>query len=178
VRRLILLGTLVVAIALAWRTWSERPPARVPAPNYADSTDTGLRAVTLWFASASGDSLVAEVREMPERQGVHERLAASIAALEQGPRAGGVRVLPAGTELVHAFLDDNGLLTLDLSRPFRLGFTGGARSEELAIGSLVRTVAAQAPEARRIRILCAGAALSSLGGHFPLDQPLDPAEWP
>jgi len=26
--------------------------------------------------------------------------------------------------------------------------------------------------------VCAGVALPTLGGHFPLDQPLDPDEWP
>jgi len=34
------------------------------------------------------------------------------------------------------------------------------------------------PEAKRIRIVCAGVALPTLGGHFPLDQPLDPEDWP
>jgi hypothetical protein len=75
-------------------------------------------------------------------------------------------------------VDDAGLLTLDLSRPFRQGFHGGARAEEMTLGSLVRTLAANVPEVRRIRIVCAGVALPTLGGHFPLDQPLDPDEWP
>ena len=39
-------------------------------------------------------------------------------------------------------------------------------------------VAANVPEAKRIRIVCGGAAISTLGGHFPLDRPLDPDDWP
>lgn len=176
-RLLILVGVVLVASALAWKVWTDRAPRSVPPPVWSDSTGTGLRAVTLWFGSATGDSLVGEVRELPELPGVHERAAAAVAALEQGSREGGVRVIPAGTTVIHAYLDDAGLLTLDLSRPFRQGFAGGARTEELAIAALVRTVSACVPEAKRIRIVCGGAAFPSLGGHFPLDRPLDPEDW-
>lgn len=178
VRRLIVVGAVLIAAALAWRAWLEQPAVSVPPVAGSDSTVVGLRAATLWFASPDGDSLMAEAREMPELTGVHERAAALVAALEQGSRFGGARTLPEGTELLHAYLDDAGLLTLDLSRPFRQGSSGGARAEELTLGSLVRTLATGVPEARRIRIVCAGVAMSSLGGHFPLDQPLDPDEWP
>ena len=75
-------------------------------------------------------------------------------------------------------MDEAGLLTLDLSRAFRQGFKGGARAEELALGALIRTLSASVPEAQHIRIVCAGSPLASFGGHFPLDQPLDPNDWP
>ena len=176
-RLIILIGVVLVAAALGWKAWTERKPPAVPAPAWSDSTGSGLRAVTLWFGSATGDSLVSEVRELSEEPSVHERAAAAVAALVQGPREAGARVLPAGTTLIHAYLDDAGVLTLDLSRPFRQGFGGGARTEELAIASLVRTVSACVPEAKRIRIVCGGASLPTLGGHFPLDRPLDPEDW-
>ena len=176
-RRLILIGVILIGAALAAQSWFERSPGEVP-PAFSDSTSTSLRSASLWFASSDGDSLAGEVRELAEVNELHARIAALVAALEQGPRQGGARTLPKGTELLHAYLEDAGLLTLDLSRPFRQGFRGGARAEELAIGSLVRTIAANVPEAKRIRIVCTGVALESLAGHFPLDQPLDPDDWP
>ena len=177
-RRFLVVGLALVAAVLLWRLRTSRPPVELPEPAASDSTGTGLKAVTLWFASPGADSLVAEPREMPETPGLHARLAALVAALEQGPRQGGSRTLPEGTLLLHAYLDDAGLLTLDLSLPFRQGFRGGARAEELTLGSLVRTIATNEPEIKRIRIVCAGVALPTLGGHFPLDQPLDIDEWP
>ena len=45
-------------------------------------------------------------------------------------------------------------------------------------GAVAKAVADGMPEAKHIRIVCAGVALTSLGGHFPLDQPLDPEDWP
>jgi hypothetical protein len=177
-RRILVVGLALIAAVLLWRARTSRPPVEPPEPVAGDSTGTGLKAVTLWFGSPGGDSLVSESREMPETPGLHARIAALVAALEQGPRQGGTRTLPEGTMLLHAYLDDAGLLTLDLSLAFRQGFHGGARAEEMTLGSLVRTLAANVPEIRRIRIVCAGVALPTLGGHFPLDQPLESDEWP
>ena len=177
-RGIIALGLVVIAGGLLARQWFDRRYVPAPLSVPPDSTAASVRSVTLWFASPEGDTLVAEPREMLEQTEFHPRLAALVAALEQGPRSGGARTLPQGTALLHAYLDDAGLLTLDLSLPFRQGFLGGARVEELVLSSLVRTVSANVPEAKRIRVVCGGAALSSLGGHFPLDQPLDPDDWP
>ncbi|HEV2104992.1 MAG TPA: GerMN domain-containing protein, partial [Candidatus Eisenbacteria bacterium] len=124
------------------------------------------------------DSLVAESRELPAGGGLDARAGGLVDALVQGPAHGGLAVLPAGTAVLHAYLDDRGQLTLDLSRAFRQGFRGGSRAEELAVGSLVRTLAANLPDVKRVLIVCGGAPLGSLGGHVPLDQPLDPHDWP
>ena len=176
--RLVFLGIVLVGAALLARAWFDRTTDEAPVPGYADTTSTSLRATSLWFASVDGDSLTVETRDLAEEPDLHARVAALITALEQGPRQGaGARVIPEGTALLHVYLDDSGLLTLDLSLPFRQGFRGGPRTEELALGSLVRTLAANLPEVRRIRLACGGAALPTLGGHFPLDQPLDPQDW-
>lgn len=176
--RLVFLAIVVIGLVLLVRAWFDRLPDEGAAPGDADSTNTTLRSTSLWFASVDGDSLTMETREIEEEPDLHSRVATLVAALEQGPRQHpGARVIPEGTALLHAYLDDSGLLTLDLSLPFRQGFRGGPRAEELALGSLVRTLAANLPEVRRIRLACGGAALPTLGGHFPLDQPLDPQDW-
>jgi hypothetical protein len=175
---LVTLGLVLIVLALFARQWFDRREQPEPLPVAPDSGAVSVRSVALWFASPEGDSLVMEPRDLPEQPELHARVAALVAALERGPRGDGARTLPEGTSLLHAYLDETGLLTLDLSLAFRQGFRGGARVEELVVGSLVRTVAANMPEARRIRIVCGGAAFSTLGGHFPLDRPLDPDDWP
>jgi len=177
-RRWLLIVSLIVALALGARTWFGRRAEPEPVPEPPDSTAVSVRSATLWFASPEGGGLAAEPRELPEQSELHARVATLVAALEQGPRLEGRRTLPAGTTLLHAYVDGDGILTLDLSRAFRQGFRGGAREEELVLGSLVRTITGNVPEAKRVRIVCAGETLSSLGGHFPLDQPLDPEDWP
>jgi len=171
-----LLGLLALALlgyaGWHWARARFAPPETAVAP--ADTTQVGLRAVTLWFADDSGDSLVSESRQLPDRDGLHERLSQLVDALARGPERRGVAVLPAGTTVLHAYLDDRGLLTLDLSRAFQQGFHGGSRAEDLVVGSLARTIGSNVPEARRVLLVCGGAPIASLGGHLPLDQPIDP----
>jgi hypothetical protein len=168
----VLLAAAALAL-LGWRAWQARADRHAAAAGATDTTQAGMRAVTLWFADESGDSLVSEVREVVEQEGLHERVAQLVAALDQGPLHHGVATLPAGTSVLHAYLDDRGLLTLDLSRAFQQGFRGGSRAEDFTIGSLVRTLAANLPEARRVLFACGGAPIGSIGGHVPLDRPID-----
>jgi len=178
VRVLLVVGAGLILATLALFAWIGRD-ARVGSGGVAaDSTGMALRSANLYFASADGEHLIEEPRELPETSDPHARARMLVAALERGPAGEGVRTLPAGTRVMHSYLDAEGVLTLDLSRAFRQGFHGGALAEELAIGSLVRTVTAGVPEARRVRIVCGGRPLPTLGGHFPLDRPLDPDDWP
>jgi hypothetical protein len=154
-----------------------RGPATIE-PARPDSVSTGYRSVRLYFAAPAGDSLIGESRELADAQTLHERVAALVGELDRGPTGGGVAALPVGTSVLHVYLDDRGLMTLDLSRVFVQGFRGGSRAEYLAVASLVRTLAANLPEVKRVLLVCGGAPLTSLGGHLPLDRPIEVAEMP
>jgi hypothetical protein len=80
--------------------------------------------------------------------------------------------------VLHVYLDDRGLMTLDLSRAFQQGFHGGSSAEYLAVASLVRTIGANLPEVKRVLLVCGGAPIASLGGHLPLDRPIEVSELP
>jgi hypothetical protein len=68
-------------------------------------------------------------------------------------------------------------MTLDLTPAFRDRFRGGATAEYLAVGSLTRTLFANVPEARRVRLVCGGEPIATLAGHVACDAPFDrPAE--
>lgn len=177
-RVLLVTGLVLIAATFAWFAWQRREASSGSGSTSADTTGMPLRVARLYFASPDGERLLEEPRELPEVPNLHPRVAMLVAALSQGPAGEGVRTLPVGTRVQHSYLDGEGVLTLDLSRAFRQGFQGGALAEEMAIGSLVRTVAAGVPEARRVRIVCGGRPLATLGGHFPLDRPLDPDDWP
>ncbi len=173
-------GLLLIAV-LAWLAHGlsrHRPAAPPPEASAADSAGAGVKAMRLYFGSADGDSLVAESREMIEPSGLHERVAGLVAELDRGPRGRGLAVLPAGTSVLRVFLDDRGLMTLDLSGAFRQRFRGGGSAEYLAVASLIRTMGANVPEAKKVLIICAGRPIATLGGHLPLDRPLDVSDWP
>jgi spore germination protein GerM len=147
-------------------------------PAASDTSGAGFRAARIWFVASSGDTLISVSREVIEQTGLHERVATLLDELARGPSGTGLTLLPAGTTLRHAYLDDRGLLTLDLSGALRARFRGGASAEELAVASWVRTLGDNLPEVKQVLIVCDGAPLASLGGHLPLDRPLDVAEWP
>lgn len=174
-----LIGGLAFAV-LAWAAWRYsvvRPPSE-PAPARPDSVSTGLRAARLFFASPDGDSLVSESRDVAESGVLHERVASLIAELARGPHGSAVTSLPSGTSLLHVYLDDRGLMTLDLSPDFARGFHGGSAAEYMAVASLLRTLGANVPEVRRVLIVCGGQPLATIGSHIPGDQPFDVQDWP
>jgi spore germination protein GerM len=176
----LILGGLILAV-LAWAAWrwSRRSSElTVVDPAASDTASTGFRSARLWFVARSGEALVSEPREVIEQAGLHERVAALLDELVRGPTGAGLTLLPAGTTLRHAYLDERGLLTLDLSGVFRSGFRGGAGAEELAVGALVRTLGDNLPGVKWVMIVCEGVPLASLGGHLPLDRPLELADWP
>jgi hypothetical protein len=173
-------GTAIIAV-LAWAAWRFVGPTRVsdhPETAPADSTGAGLKAARLYFASSSGDSLVSETRELMEAQSLHDRVATLVSELDRGPNRGGVAALPAGTSVLHVYLDDRGLMTLDLSRAFQQGFRGGTSAEYLAVASLVRTIGANVLEVKRVLLISGGAPIPTLGGHLALDRPIDVSELP
>jgi spore germination protein GerM len=178
--RWLILGGLILAV-LAWAAWRwslRSGEVTVVDPAASDTAGTGFRSARIWFVARAGDSLVSESREIIEQTGLHERVASLLGELTRGPAGAGLTLLPAGTSLRYAYLDDRGLLTLDLSGAFRSGFRGGAGAEELAVATLVRTLGDNLPEVKRVMIVCEGAPLASLGGHLPLDRPLELADWP
>jgi len=179
-RRAVVLLVVVAAVAAVgfawWRSSRREPPP--PPPTRVDVVSPGVHSVQLWFGAPSGDSLTREPRDVVEAATLHERVGELVQELERGPERGAVRTLPAGTTLLHVYMDDRGLLTVDLSRAFQQNFRGGSGAEFLTIASLVRTLASNLPDVKRVMVVCAGSPLASLGGHVPLDRPLDVSDWP
>ena len=175
-RPALVLAVLAALAAGGWQWWRTHMAAPVAAGAPADTAQAGMRSITLWFAAESGDSLVSEVRETEEQGDVHARVVQLVDALAGGPMHAGVAVLPTGTRVLHVYLDERGVLTLDLSRAFQQGFHGGSREEDLVVGSLLRTIASNLPEVKQVLVVCGGAPIGSLGGHVPLDLPIDPHE--
>jgi hypothetical protein len=178
VRRVIVFGLALAVLAFAALSWWSRGRNAAQVVSIAsDTTGTGVRAITLWYAAPDGVTLASERRELPELATLHQRVAALVDALTKDPKRPGTAALPPGTALAHVYLDERGLLTLDLTRGFTRGFAGGSTAEALAVGAIVRTVADDLPEVSRVLIVCGGVPLATLGGHVALDRPLETKDW-
>ena len=184
-RGLIVVGLVVAVLACAMWYSMRRPESQeargqpsAGAPTVRDTTREAERTVRLYFATPGGDSLAGELRELASRPGLHERVESLVRELVRGSRSGGVVLLAPGTALRHVYLDHRGLMTLDLTPAFRDRFDGGSTAEYLALSSLARTLFANVPEARRVRLVCAGEPLATLGGHIACDLPFDRSDLP
>ena len=180
---LIVVGLLVLVLACLIVYSVRRPGSREAQPSSGgqgvrDTTHEQSRSVRLYFASPGGDSLAGETRELASRPGLHERVESLVRELARGSRSGGVGLLAPGTAVRHVYLDHRGLMTLDLTPAFRDRFHGGSTAEYLAISSLARTLFENVPEARRVRLVCAGEPIATLGGHIACDLPFDRSDLP
>lgn len=179
-QRLMIAGAVVLAGALvlvATHFFAARPAAQIPHEHVVEPPSQAAPA-ELFFASADSAALFSEVRTLALPENVSERLRALVRELAAGPGSGGIRILPPGSSLRGAYALDGGeTLVLDFSRDFRSGLHCGTTWEELTLRSLLRTLGANVPGARRVQILVDGQAVETLGGHFDVSDPLDLDEW-
>jgi len=84
-------------------------------------------------------------------------------------------LLPADTVVRSAFLLPDGTAFVDLGGPTLAGGWGtGTHRELMAIYSVVQTVTANFPEAKRVRILINDEPAETLAGHISLARALAP----
>jgi len=96
--------------------------------------------------------------------------------LLKGPMNAAVpRLLPADTIVRGAYLLPDGTAFVDLGGPtLTQGWATGSHQELMALYSVVQTVTANFPEAKRVRVLVNGEPGETLGGHVSLTRALTP----
>ncbi|HEV8480116.1 MAG TPA: GerMN domain-containing protein [Candidatus Eisenbacteria bacterium] len=173
----VVLLALGATAALFYWYFSSREAPEPPSPAGELALPRGTRSVTLFFASAAGDSLVSEQRQVLESDRVTETVRTLVDELVRGPAAGGRPVFPAGVTARHVFLDESGNLYIDFSPELVRRFRGGSTAEYLLLASLVRTLSRELPTVEGVTITVNGQPVSTLGGHFSLEGPLATSEW-
>jgi hypothetical protein len=171
---------LVVGAVVALVGWYfTRREAAEPALSVGEvALPRGLRSATLFFASPAGDSLVAIERQVLETERVTETVRGLIDELVRGPGTASARaVFPGGVSVRHVFLDESGGVYVDFSADFARRFRGGSTAEYLVLASLVRTLAVNLPTVNAVVVTVGGHPVSTLGGHFGLEEPLAVSEW-
>lgn len=134
-----------------------------------------MRTVSLYYESP--DLLLApEKRELPLPQNPAGALDVVMKELLKGSTNAAVpRLLPADTLIRGAYLLPDGTAFVDLGGPtLTAGWTTGSHQELMAIYSLVQTVTANFPEAKRVRVLVNGEPAETLAGHVSLSRAFSP----
>lgn len=137
------------------------------------------KSVSLFFPSKDADGLLSETREIAVGDDLEDQVAGVIAALADGPSGKDmVPVLPEGTEVLDVFwVEETQTLYIDFNRVLQTDYQGGSTSEYYTIYSILRTVASNFPQARRLQLLVDGYPAETLAGHYDVSRPLDIMRW-
>jgi hypothetical protein len=144
-------------------------------PNLKVENKVEMRQVTLFFEGPEM-LLVGETRnvELPEnRAGALSEVAREL--LKGSANAGVPHIFPRDTVVRGAFLLPDGTAFVDLGgNTLTQGWGTGSHEELMAVYSVVQTITANFPEAKRVRILVNDAPAETLAGHVNLSRALLP----
>lgn len=165
---------LVVLLAGGAGCGRERVPASV-APAPPAPAEVHALPATLYFPGEGG-RLRAEERELTASPRAEDRVKSVVDALLAGPQGEGLaRPLAEGVATGSVYLSAEGVAFVDLQAPeVELPLALGSTAERLTVWSLVNSVAASVPEARRVVLMWNGTQPATLAGHLDLTHPLAP----
>jgi hypothetical protein len=164
---------VIVALALFFLTAACRKKNETAANNINAQNKVAPRVTRLYFEGPSL-LLLAEQRSVQLPENPAGAMAEVVRELFKGAiNPGFSRAFPADTVVRGAFLLPDGTAFVDLGgATLTQGWPAGSHEELMAVYSLVQTITANFPEAKRVRILINGAPAETLAGHVALDRAL------
>ncbi|MGA2511385.1 MAG: GerMN domain-containing protein [Candidatus Acidiferrales bacterium] len=177
----IVLGILVVAVVIGLISFrslhrriqrlaevrsEEQARHEVLAPPISTPTDVTVKAKIFW---AAGPDSVAPVEiQMPLSADPVERSRQLLQALTVNLPTPGQRTIPADAALLGFYILPDGTAVADFSDALSSDMPSGILSEGIAVNSIARTLAANVPSLRRLKILIHGQEVDTLAGNVDL----------
>jgi Sporulation and spore germination len=144
--------------------------------NINAANKVSVRSVRLYFESPQM-LLAAETRNIALPESPAAAVPVVTRELMKGPARPPLgRLFPADTVVRGAYLLPGGTVLVDLGGPtLTQGWGTGSHQELMSVYSLVHSLTANFPEARRVRVLVNGTPAETLGGHVSLAKSMLPA---
>ena len=168
---LVVVGLIAWGVSRGLERFVRPRPAPAPPAAAAPATTAHITA-TLYYASQTGDSLVAVRREVPLAEGIVAQGRQIVAAQLQAAPTPYVSAIPAGTSLRAFYVTERGEAFVDLSGQISSGHPGGSLTELLTVYAVVNTVTANLPAVQRVQILVEGKEVDTIAGHVDVRRPL------
>ena len=144
----------------------EQARHEVLAPPISTPTDVTVKAKIFW---AAGPDSVAPVEiQMPLSADPVERSRQLLQALTVNLPTPGQRTIPADAALLGFYILPDGTAVADFSDALSSDMPSGILSEGIAVNSIARTLAANVPSLRRLKILIHGQEVDTLAGNVDL----------
>ena len=139
-----------------------------PAP--ATSGDAKVRAKLYWGSRSEPGKLDPVTIELPLSSDPVLRSKQLLNTLLAGPVDPEARTLPPDAALLAFYLLPDGTAIADFSEAMATSIPSGIESEQLAVDSIARTLAANVPQVKQLKILIHGQEVDTLAGHLDLTQ--------
>ena len=162
------------------QTADEKARHEVLAPPITTATDVTQTAKIFW---AAGSERIAPVEvQLPLSANPVERCRQLLHELTVNPPTPGQRTVPADTTVMGFYILPDGTAVADFSDALSSEMPSGILSEEMAVNSIARTLEANVPLLRRLKILIHGQEVDTLAGNvdltgfFDLNPPTAPSQ--
>jgi spore germination protein GerM len=142
-----------------------------PAP--VTSGDPKVKAKMYWGSRSELGKLEPVTVELPLSSDPVLRSKQILNTLLAGPVDAEARTLPPDAALLGFYLLPDGTAVADFSEALATSIPSGIESEQLAVDSIARTLAANVPQAKQLKILIHGQEVDTLAGHLDLTQPFE-----
>jgi hypothetical protein len=137
-----------------------------PASTSGPTTKTKL----FWSSGAGDGSLMPVTVELPLSKDPTVRAKQVLNTLLAGPVDGELRTLPPDAVLLAFYLLPDGTAIADFSEALATAIPSGIESEQLAVDSISKTLEANVPQVRWLKILIHGQEVDTLAGHLDLTR--------
>jgi hypothetical protein len=134
----------------------------------ANSSEPRVKAKLFWASNADDGSLSPVSIDLPLSTDPVLRSKQVLNTLLAGPVDSELRTLPPDAVLLAFYLLPDGTGIADFSEALASSIPSGIESEQLAVDSITRTLAANVPEVMRLKILIHGQEVETLAGHLDL----------
>jgi hypothetical protein len=182
-----LIGMLVLAVAIAAGYFpvlkrnlrlSAQEPAKseeqvrreLTQPTAANAGEPVGKAKLFWSSGARDGSLMAVTVDLPLPRDPALRAKQVLNTLLAGPVDAELRTLPPDAVLLAFYLLPDGTGVADFSEALATATPSGIESEEMAVDSILRTLEANVPHIRWLKILVHGQEVDTLAGHLDLTR--------
>lgn len=140
----------------------------IEQPKIASPTDVKVKAKLFWASADNQGALTPVEIELGLSADPVLRAKQVLDTLIAGPVDADLRTLPSDAVLLEFYLLKDGTAIADFSEALATEVPSGIQSEQLAVDSIARTLEANVPQVRRIKILIHGQEVDTLAGHLDL----------
>ena len=139
-------------------------------PIVQNSSDPIVKAKMFWISGDDESALAGTNVELALSKDPVLRAKQVLNTLLAGPVDSDLRTLPPDAALLAFYVLADGTGVADFSEALATSTPSGIQSEQLAVDSIARTLEANVPQVRRLKILIHGQEFDTLAGHVDLTQ--------